>query len=110
MKNSIAISLSTCLIVLLSNPVFAHEHGDKGNKKGNMGQMFDRTDANQDGQLELSEFLAHAEQRFKSMDLNQDGYVTKAEGRDAHQQMREKRKDERQQRREKRQSEQSDTE
>ncbi|MFT6408590.1 MAG: Ca2+-binding EF-hand superfamily protein [Arenicella sp.] len=106
MKHSLVLSLSTCLIVLLSSPVFAHQHGDKGHKQDKAAKMFDRTDANQDGQLELAEFLAHAEQRFKAMDLNQDGYVSKEEGRDAHRQMREKRKQDRKQRK----SEQPETE
>lgn len=110
MKNLIALSLAACLIVLFSSPTVAHEHGKKGNKKGKVSKMFERTDANQDGQLELSEFLAHAEQRFKAMDLNQDGYVTKEEGRDAHKKMREKIKEKRKQRREERQSEMSDSE
>ncbi|MFT6033100.1 MAG: Ca2+-binding EF-hand superfamily protein [Arenicella sp.] len=110
MKHPFLLSLSTCLVLLLSSPVFAHEHGAKGHKQGKAEAMFDQTDANQDGQLELTEFLAHAEQRFKSMDLNQDGYVNKEEGRDAHRQMREKRKQERKQYHKQRNSEQSETE
>ncbi|MBL4674007.1 MAG: hypothetical protein JKX81_17225 [Arenicella sp.] len=91
MKNSLVISLSTCLMVLFNNPVFAHEHGDKGHKKnGKMGRMFDRTDANQDGQLELSEFLAHAEARFQKMDIDSNGYVTPEESREVGREMREK--------------------
>lgn len=110
MKNLIALSFATCLIVLSSSSVAAHDHGKKGGKKSKVGHIFERADANQDGQLELSEFLMSAEQRFKAMDLNQDGYVTKEEGRDAHRQLREKRKAKRKQRREERQSEKSDSE
>jgi len=116
MKKSFVLSLSTCLIVLLSSSVFAYdkERKGKGHKHNKIGKMFDQTDVNQDGQLELSEFLAHAEERFKSMDLNEDGYVTKEEGRDAHRQMREKRKEmrkeKRKERQEQRESEESVTE
>lgn len=91
MRNSLAITLPICLIVLCSNSVFAHEHGDKGHKKNNrMGHMFDRTDTNQDGQIELSEFLAHAEARFQRMDIDSNGYVTAEESREAGKKMREK--------------------
>ncbi|MFQ3243824.1 MAG: Ca2+-binding EF-hand superfamily protein [Arenicella sp.] len=101
MKNSFAISLSTCLIILFNNPVFAHEHGDKGHKKnGKMGHMFDRTDTNQDGRLELSEFLAHAEARFQRMDIDSDGYVTPEESREAGKKMRQKHREMRQKHRE----------
>lgn len=115
MKKSLVLSLSTCLIVLISSSIFAgenahKEHKGKGHKHSKIGKMFDQTDVNEDGQLELSEFLAHAEERFKSMDLNQDGYVTKEEGLDAHRQMREKRKQERKEKHEQRESEKLDAE
>ncbi len=110
MKQSHAITLSVCATILLSAPAFAHEHGGKDQIKGKIGKMFDRTDANQDEQLDLAEFLAHAEQRFKAMDLNADGYVTKEEGREAHKQMREKRRAQRKERREQRGSERATTE
>ena len=103
MKNLLAISLSTCLIVLFSSPVFAHEHGDKGHKKhSKMGRMFDRTDTNQDGQLELSEFLAHAESRFQKMDIDSNGYVTPEESREAGKEMREKHREMREKHRQER--------
>lgn len=101
MKNRIAVSLSAiALITLGSAAVHAQEHGAKGGMKDKTNKMFDKVDANQDGQVELSEFLANAESRFKTMDLNQDGYVTKDEGQEAHKAMREKRKAKRKQRRE----------
>lgn len=80
----------------------AHGHGGKGERKGKIGKMFENTDANEDGQLDLSEFLANAEARFIALDLNQDGFVTKEEGREAHEQMREERRAERKAKREER--------
>jgi Ca2+-binding EF-hand superfamily protein len=78
-------------MILFNNPGFAHEQGSKGGKKkGKMGHMFDRADANKDGQLELSEFLAHAEARFQKMDIDSNGYVTPEESREAGKKMREK--------------------
>lgn len=103
MKNYIAISFTIVLFGLNNGLAFADEHSAKPHKKGKLGKAFALTDANQDGRLDLSEFLAHAEQRFNAMDLNQDGYVTKDEGREAHKKMREKRKAKRMQRREERQ-------
>jgi Ca2+-binding EF-hand superfamily protein len=103
MKNTLAISLSTCFIVLFSSSVFSHEHGDKGHKKnGKMGHKFDRVDANQDGRLELSEFLAHAEERFKRMDIDSNGYVTPEESREAGKEMRKKHREMRDKRRQER--------
>jgi len=105
MKNSLVISLPICLMFLFSNSVSAHGHGDKGHKKNSrMGHMFDRADTNQDGQIELSEFLAHAEARFQKMDIDSNGYVTPEESREAgkkmrkkHREMREKHREERKQ-------------
>ena len=95
MIKQMVILISIAMFTLLGSSAIANEHDGKGKKKNKVGKMFDSTDTNQDGQLELSEFLSHAEARFKSMDLNQDGYVTKDEGLEAHKAMREKRKAER---------------
>jgi len=51
-------------------------------------RMFSKVDGNEDGQVDLNEFLAHSEQRFQRMDLNGDGYVTLVEAKDAHKAMR----------------------
>jgi len=47
-----------------------------------------KLDTDEDGRVDLNEFLANAEQRFHSMDLNQDLYVTEEEAREAHMQIR----------------------
>ena len=51
-------------------------------------QRWARTDSNEDGQVDLNEYLAAAEQRFNKMDLNSDGIVTKEEMKDSHHKMR----------------------
>lgn len=49
-----------------------------------------RIDANEDGKVSLAEYLGHAEQRFKRMDLDQDGAITGEEMREASHAMRKK--------------------
>ena len=92
-----------------------HHRKGKG-KRGKFAEaMLERVDTNKDGQVDLAEFLANAEQRFTKMDLNSDGYVTLEEGREAqeqrrakHKEMRQKRREERRQQREEQQVEDVD--
>jgi len=51
--------------------------------------MFSKVDGNEDGQVDLNEFLANAEQRFQRMDINGDGYVTLDEAKESHRAIRE---------------------
>ena len=51
--------------------------------------MFSKIDANEDGQVDLNEFLANSEERFQRMDINGDGFVTLAEAKESHQAQRE---------------------
>ena len=62
-------------------------------------------DTNEDGQIDLNEYLTHAEQRFNLLDANSDGFVTTEEQQEAHQKMREEFKQRRQARREQREQE-----
>lgn len=57
-------------------------------------------DTNEDGQIDLNEYLANAEARFKRMDLDGDGYLTHGEHREYAKQMRAKHKEMRKQWRE----------
>ncbi len=57
--------------------------------------MLEKVDTNKDGQIDLNEFLAHAEARFQKMDINSDGYVTKEEGREVSREMRARMKEKR---------------
>ena len=57
-----------------------HHHGGRGKKHK---EMLEKVDTNKDGQVDLNEFLAHAEVRFQKMDANADGYLSKEEGREA---------------------------
>jgi len=49
-------------------------------------------DTNNDGKIDFNEFITHSEQRFQTMDINSDGYVTPEEARAGHKLMREKMK------------------
>lgn len=66
-----------------------HGHGD-GHRSKRHEYMLKRVDTNEDGKVDLSEYLANAEERFASMDLDGDGYVTTEEHREAGKIMREK--------------------
>ena len=65
-------------------------------------------DTNKDGQIDLNEYLSHAEARFQKMDLNSDGFLTKEEGREAGKLMRAKMKEKRRELRELNEKQDSD--
>lgn len=110
MKQKLFILILTVGVLGLSANVNAghHETGEsatethKGKKhkhRKSPEKMLEKVDTNQDGQVDLTEFLAHAEQRFNKMDLNSDGILTLEEGKESHKLMREKHKAERKARR-----------
>ncbi len=65
-------------------------------------RMLERVDANEDGQVDLNEYLAHAQERFNKLDLDDNGFVTQEEARESMQQMRDEHKERRKQMREER--------
>ena len=67
-------------------------------------KMLQEVDSNKDGQIDLNEYLAHAENRFQKMDLDQNGFISKDEQREFAKSMREQIKERRQKWREKRNS------
>lgn len=105
MKKNIVIALISTSFLGLSGIVYAgHPDAGEGGLKKHIKEhhhqkspqrMLKKVDVNQDGKVDLNEFLAHAEQRFTKMDLNSDGFLTLEEGREAHKQMRTKHKAER---------------
>ena len=66
------------------------EGGEGKGCSGHKGKMFERTDTNGDGVISHEEFSAKAERRFKKMDADSDGKVTKEEAKNHHAAMREK--------------------
>ncbi|GHA11405.1 hypothetical protein GCM10008090_21460 [Arenicella chitinivorans] len=106
MKKFNVVSVLAGLSVALTGPTFAqeqaaedfpdgpprhHELKHHKKKRDRMHEyMMKKVDTNEDGQIDLSEYLANAEQRFKNMDLNGDGYVTREEQKEAGKIMREK--------------------
>lgn len=53
-----------------------HHKGHRGKKAQH---ILKRVDANEDGKIDLSEYLADAEQRFQAMDQNNNGFVVPEE-------------------------------
>ncbi len=51
--------------------------------------MLERVDSNKDGQIDLNEYLSHAEQRFAKLDVDGNGVVTQEEAQESMQKMRE---------------------
>lgn len=72
------------------------EHSDKVNIKRKvrrgrpMEMQIERLDTNDDGKVDLNEYLTHAESRFNAMDQDGDNAVTKQEAKEHHKQMRRK--------------------
>ena len=66
------------------------------NMKKHRGKEMDgrllKLDTNNDGKVDLNEFLSHSEQRFHEMDINDDQFVTPDEARQKHQMMRQEHK------------------
>lgn len=66
------------------------KHHKRKHHKRMVKFMMQRIDTNKDGKVDLNEYLANSEQRFQTMDINSDGYVTPEEAREGHKLMREK--------------------
>lgn len=86
------LMITTALIVFGVTPAFADNHSDGGGKKGGMLQKLD-TDGN--GEISKAEFLTGQEAKFKEMDSNGDGSVSKEEAKAHKDARKEKRKERR---------------
>ena len=73
-----------------------HHKGKKGKYGGNRAKMMlEKVDSNQDGNVDLDEYLAHAQDRFNSLDLDSNGFVTQEEAKEAMKKMRQEHKERR---------------
>jgi hypothetical protein len=90
-------------------------HKDKrGKMRGRKGEhsvmrMHGQLDTNEDGKVDLDEFLSHAKSRFNEMDTDSDQFVTDEEAKLHHKNMRQKHRDMRKHHQQKR-GEQADQE
>lgn len=66
------------------------------------GKMMQKIDANEDGQVDLDEYLAHAQERFNNLDIDGSGFVTQEEAQEAMRKMRAEHKARRLEKREER--------
>lgn len=64
--------------------------------------MLFRVDANKDGQIDLDEYLAHAQERFNKLDADSNGYVSKEEAKASMEKMRKEHRERRKKMRERR--------
>lgn len=91
MKQLTTLSLAIGSLLIVSQ-VTASESDRKSMHHKHMEERLQQVDSNQDGKIDLEEFLAHSEERFKEIDADGDGFISREEGRDAHKKMREKHK------------------
>lgn len=69
-------------------------HHHKGHHRDKIHHMMmSKADSNEDGKVDLNEYLENAQQRFESMDGDSDGFVTGEEMRAAGKAMRKKHKE-----------------
>lgn len=88
--------LGAAVLALQAIPALAQEKGgDYGKPRGE--KFFDMHDADKDGVVTESEFLAKAKERFAEMDADKDGKVTKEEAAAKHEDMKKKWKERREQ-------------
>lgn len=98
MQNKLFTNIALiCVFSLGSLSTFAQAENDESStplprhKAGkHLMKQMQKMDTNEDSQVDLAEYLAHAEARFRRLDADGDGYITKDERRSAHQQMRKK--------------------
>ena len=84
------LTLSVAALAISAAPALADNHSD-----GKKGGMFAKHDTNGDGVISKSEFLAHAEERFATMDADGNGEVSKDEAKAGKEKMRERVKERR---------------
>ena len=113
-KNSNTTTLSTAIaMLLLTGTLIAAETEDGINEKADMQRHKQmkhkmmkrhrkhvddrilRMDTNEDGKIDLSEYMSHAEKNFNEMDADGDQYVTPEEARQRHSHMRKRHHEER---------------
>lgn len=80
--------LGTVLMTAFSLPVIAHAETavptNDQKPHAHKERMFDKIDADKSGGISLEEFQAKSAERFKAMDTNNDGILTKDEMDAAH--------------------------
>ncbi len=70
-----------------------HKRGHHHHREKIHRMMMQKADTNDDGKVDLNEYLQNAQQRFESMDADADGFVTGDEMREAGKAMRKKHKE-----------------
>lgn len=58
--------------------------GDHNMMKDHKGKMMEKIDANKDGKISKSEFMAMHAEKFEKIDADKDGYISKEEKKAAH--------------------------
>ena len=75
------ILMSAALLALQAFPVLAEEGGKpEGDKKPHENRMFLEQDTDKSGTISEAEFLAFGKKKFGEMDADNNGEITKEEG------------------------------
>ena len=88
------LTLGACALAFSMTPALADDY------EGKKDRMFEKLDADDDGNITKAEFLSEAEEKFAKIDADGDGTVTKAEADEMRKKWHEKMKEHREKRKE----------
>lgn len=78
------LMLTAAVFALQAMPALAESGSKDGAKHDKDARFLEKVDTDKDGKISEAEYVNVHKERFKEMDANKDGFVTKEEGKAHH--------------------------